>query len=986
VFSLAGTSTFTATVKAHALGSDVNLIGSLNLQASTDGVSYTTVGTFSVNLPEPLTHTYDFSVISTGSYQYARIDWEVEAGSHDDGFFDTGSWTTTVSQQYMEQLGGAPWWFEFGQPPQVNLQIVDTIPGAPYYTGPVIPGAKVQFAIKTSVPGHAIELGTLLASLGYSRVMNSGLLPDVDPNLAALGAMVQYQTTELRLPVNAVEPVTQSAPGILFSKTDDSDFDKSIYAVQFPIQTDASILGYFKFQVQPSWTLFDPDWVNETNMTGMYFGLEHGSFNTACYFFLRNDVTGGSAIIGGPLPAFDAARPGQQELTGFKWSTLPEGTDVEVWIYFNTLGYPPPFGDPYVPVVEIWTQRSGVDAEPIVQAIFAVGDLGQFDPLSADFPNVRAGPSGFATMYFGNAGRTGDLLQLDDWTFFPDYRVLVNAGQAMPTADLFVEPDCLVSYAATDKVFPDGEIPAAWFPMPDSGFLRPNVDFYYQPSNSITPYALEMTNVLQLGSGYYKTEPRLQNGDEGAMIESFFYGNETVRAVDSFGAGISIEDGSKMYRALLIQTPTTYTVGLLSSFSDQSINGYFYPVEDGQPLAIDWTTPHLVRLCLDKLREKVSIFIDEVLVLEVSTSAVFPPSNVDFGRMSFGFLYPNLLSTGTANFVSVNYSPRYKAYEVSDVLLPQNVSWMSWDLEKNDSGGTDLFNNDQLSGIVSFTHGSPNVTGTDTSFNTQVVAGQYVKLASDPDTDYALVETVVSNTQLTLAANYGGTTSAGTGLLTDPDFIVITKAQYGAINTYNFYSREDDFGEDKGFYVDFGLEIFNYTDASGRAFAPSIWTGVALTVYLGNKILQLAFVDGGTNGRFMGIIPGSGTVNDIIDQTPLGQAFSAQVNWTDETVYRIVLKGFNSIEVWAATTVQQPLITIPWQNDVDGFDLPLNSTPPAIQFGHFDYQSSSSSGWAYIRYGIGDGYELAMDQQFPNGIQPYAFSGKVFERITFDQS
>jgi hypothetical protein len=112
VFSLTGTATFAAQLTAHALGGDVNLIGTLNLQASPDGISYVTVASNSVNIPAPLTHTYSFGPVATGLYQYARIDWEVEAGPHNDGFFDTGTWTVTIAVQQMELLGGAPWWIE----------------------------------------------------------------------------------------------------------------------------------------------------------------------------------------------------------------------------------------------------------------------------------------------------------------------------------------------------------------------------------------------------------------------------------------------------------------------------------------------------------------------------------------------------------------------------------------------------------------------------------------------------------------------------------------------------------------------------------------------------------------------------------------------------------------------------------------------------------------------------------------------------------
>jgi hypothetical protein len=868
----------------------------------------------------------------------------------------------------------------------MSLRLVDTAPGV--NNSPITPGKVIRYGLKTSDSGHAVELGTLQTTLGFSSVMNSGFVPDQDANLANLGAVVQFQTTELRNPVAGEVAVTQSAPGILFTKSDNSANDKCVYAVTFPVGQDAGVLGYFKFKVHPGWATFSPDWLNLTSMTGMYFGLEHGSYNTACYFFLRNAVAGGSAVIGGPLQAFNTSRPGQAELSAFQWSTLADGTDVEVWIYFNPVGYPPPFSDPYVPVVEIWTRRAGVDAQPVSQTIIPTGSLGTFQPLSdTSFSNVRAGFSNQVTLYFGNTGQTGDLLQLDDWALFPDYRMCVQSGAAMPSCDLNATPDCLVSYQASDNVFPDSESPVLWFPIGDFGFLRPSVGFFFQADNIVTPYALTIQKATTAGYGFYKSEPRLENGVEGAMIESFLYGTETTHAVDSFGAGISIEDGTHAFQALLIQSPTVTTIGILKTTSDQSIAGYYTAVDsNSNPIAIDWTTPHLVRLALDKLRQKVTLYVDEELVLEVPSTGTFPNSTINTGRMSFGFLYPGVDATGSLNVVSVNYSPRYKAYEVRDMVSPDNASWMPWTQELVGMG-TGAFNYTALSGTATFTHGSPGVVGVGTSFLTQVTVGQYVKNLADPDSDYLKVLAVVSNTQLTLTANYGGPSASGaTAVVTNPDSFVISKQTFGQVGSQLFYTRDDDFGEDKGFYIDFEAQVLLYTDSLGRGFAPSMWMGAGLNVYLGNKVLQLVFVDAGTNGRFVGVVPGSGSINDLINQTKLGQAFSSQVDWTQDTLYRVVLRGFDSIEIWDTTTLQAPLITIPWRNDTQGFDLPLNTTTPSIQFGHFDDTTSSQVAWSYVRYGIGDGYSVSTDAQLPQGLQPYLFGGKVFTRITFDES
>ena len=888
----------------------------------------------------------------------------------------------------------------------MGLRLVDTAPGV--NPAPLIPGAPVQFALKTTDAGVAVELGTLQTSIGYSRVMNSGFLPDLDLNLSELGAVVQYETTELRNPVTGSVPVTQSAPGILFSKGDNSDNDKCVYAVQFPIEQDASCLAYFKFKVHPAWTLFSPDWLHLSSMTGMYFGLEHGSFNTACYFFLRNAVSGGSAVVGGPLQAYNTTRPGQTEISSFQWSTLPDSTDVEVWIVFNTVGYGSPFSPAYVPVVEIWTKRAGVDTAPVVQEIIPVSSFGQFQPLSdLSFTNVRAAPTNLATVYFGNAGRTGDLLQLDDWAFFPDYRVCVVKGDALSGAEMTVLPDAPITYKASDNLLPTQEAPAAWFPIADTGFLLPAVSFFYQPNNNLTPYAITLQKNNAAPSGFFKQEPRLENvaetpgGAEGGMIEGFLYATETLVASDTFGAGLTIEDGTHIYGAFLLQTSTETTIGILKTYADETLSSYYYPPESGgytfiplaAPLAIDWTSPHLVRLALDKLRQKVTLYVDEELVLEVPSTGTFPASLVSYGRMGFGFVYnQSTPSLGTLNVMEMTYAPRYKAYEVRDHLPPQSVTAMPWTLELNDLNGSGAFDAFILQGTTTFTHGGSVITGTSTIFTQQVKAGQVIKQATDPDSDYAVVLSVDSDTHITLSGTYAGASGSGvTAVTTDYASIVLTKTQFNTLSTYAYYTRNDAFGEDKGFYVDFGVQVELYTDITGKIYAPNTWAGSGLYINLGNKQLQLVFVSATSGGNYLGVVPGSGNLSDIIEQTPLGVAFSAPVNWTQPIICRVVVRAFESIQVWASTnvaplSVQEPLITIPWDRAVAGFDLPVFASAPSIQFGHFDSLTSSTTAWTFIRYGIGDGYEVAVSELFPNGLQPYLFGGKVLVQTIFDES
>jgi hypothetical protein len=72
-----------------------------------------------------------------------------------------------------------------------------------------------------------------------------------------------------------------------------------------------------------------------------------------------------------------------------------------------------------------------------------------------------------------------------------------------------------------------------------------------------------------------------------------------------------------------------------------------------------------------------------------------------------------------------------------------------------------------LTGTLNFTVNSVNVTGVGTSFITQVKAGQFIKKTADGNTLFVEVDSVQSNTQLTLVSNYLGTTGTSTAVISN---------------------------------------------------------------------------------------------------------------------------------------------------------------------------------------------------------------------------
>lgn len=801
-------------------------------------------------------------------------------------------------------------------PDTSNLQLVNTAPNkstdpiVPGLTSRIKPGEPVQMSLRSL--NSSIEPGSLRVLFGLTHLEHEGFLPENDPNLAILKANIQLQTSEHRLPITGTVPRSLSAGSLLFTKGSSSDNELGIYEIKFPIQNKASILGYFKFRTKTSWQLFNPDWCNLSSMTGMYFGLEHGSFNTAGYAFLRSPSFGhGSLVVGGPLQVYGNARPGQTEYTGFDWRAQPDNTVVEVWIYFNAIGYPPPFSPAYLPVLEVWTKIAGVDEVPVVRAQIPVGGLGTFQVPTSNFSNYRFGPSDYATLYFGNVGRNADVLQIDDWALFPDFEMVVSEGEARPTGSILRLPDTPTQFLASDALDPRALSPGRWFNIADAGFFNPSPSFLFQPGKKAIPQSLRLAKIAGAAGGFERIEPRLETLADGCTIEAFMSGDQTSRVADSFGAGICIEDGTKTYRAVMLQTETVTTIGISSSVTPD-FEDYYVPLgSDGFPLPIDWSSLKLVRLIVDRLRSKVALVVDEVRVLEIPISHAFPPSFSASGRMSFGHLM-SLGSAGTMDVSRLTYTNRYKAWEIIDQVIP----------------------------------------GTTPA--------------------YVLQASGTGSTALDAAAPHATAAS-------------IAKTAFGSDGSYRYYQLYDDFSEVKGAQVDFEARVVSYTDGTSSPFSSLSWTGAGVTLFLGNKKLHLGFFDAGTSGRVLGVIPGSGTVEDIVNQTVLGRKFSTPVDWTQDLLYRLVIRGYNSIEVWVDSVAQDPVIVIPWRNDEEGFDLPVDFTSPSIAFGHFDGVSSSVTAWKAVRHSISNGYDMAVAEVFKDGAPLSAFGGRSFVSVSFDE-
>lgn len=772
-----------------------------------------------------------------------------------------------------------------------------------------------------------VPLAQTLIEMGLTNVSHHSILPENDTELQDIEAEVVLETSERRRPIDGVTSRSIVSNNLVFTKNNMLDGEQGIYEVKMPIKQGASCLAYFKFRTKTAWALSNVDWMTLSNMTGMYFGLEHGTYNTALYAFLRDNTGNGSLVLGGPLQAYNSARPGQVDVVagvphaitpGFEWKAIADNSVAEIYIFFNSAGYEtaPTAGVPLnVPIVEVWTKLPA-DLAPVVQAYIPVGTLGTFPSslLPVPFTNSRPGVSETATIFFGNIARTGgtDILQLDDWAFFPDFRLAVYEGHERPNHNLLAQPDAPVEYRASSNKTPFELIPSRWFP--DSTGVPPAPSLVYQPGRRQQAAHVLLPKTIPGVSGIHRTEPRFEQLSDGIMVEAFISGEVVSPVGDGTGMGFAVEDGSKLYQVMMVGNPLRkfYAIAKdLLNLNDATL-GYHVPATDQ-----DFTSMKLVRLVIDRRRPagigggKAQLYVDEELTLTTDLSAdTFPASSSPTGLVRLGQLGLNA-ATSKIKLAFLSYLSRYLAWEGVDNLLPDDAGI---------NAGV-LFTLDQSGG--------------------------------------------------------------GSQVMTDGT-VVIDKSGLGGI-TKNTFVRDQSFGEVDGMQIDFKVQVETYADAGGAQFAQNSPTGVTLAIYLGTKKVEVGFYDCGAHGRMVALLPSTGDVNDIINQTTAGRAVSTPIDWTEMTQFRLVVKGHDRLELIVGAKTNPPSITLPWRNDTDGFDLPASVSTPRIVFGHSFADTTSKSKWAFLRWGLSNGFDIAVQQEYPDGYPKYLFGGRALIKSVFDE-
>lgn len=754
------------------------------------------------------------------------------------------------------------------------LQLVNTAPGS--LPGDHAPGRAVHLGMRSTAA--SVVPGSIQVDLSLTSIQHSPTLPP-DEN-TSLGAVVVLEAVERQRPEGAEATVSIGSGELQIAKASNDETEKSVFEIWTQIREDASLLAHFTFRLDPSgWVRFSPSWTQKTDIVAPFMGVEHGTFNTAVYLYLRDNGAGGSLVIAGPLAEAGEERQGLTEVS-YAWTAAPDGTVRQLWVFFDASSR----------TVEIW---SGEEGEPptTLLATKTIASLGTFPSNPSTVANTRDGASDEGRLFLGNAGRSGDVVIFPDWAFFPDFRKAVVDGQATANHELVLRPDSPLIYDPAGGVLPTESVPGPWEFDDNAGA---EMELHYAPGNPYEAEAVKISKGAYGRSRLQRDEPRIGALDSGFMVELRMKADLEPLDGGETGIGVRVFDGVREF-----------------AFYIYSAGGQSWISFPGSSVEADIQDYVVARFTVDRLRSKVNLYVSGVL----KASAALTDFSAFAGdpNLSVGFIY-DTLREGDFYLRALKYLTRYFAWEgtVED--------------------GTD--------GLVP------------------------------------------SDGSLPAAARFT-LSSSGTGSsIIDAGTLVLDKTEYVSELSKRYYTKAGDFSEIGGAWVEFSLKVDSYTGGTGAPEA-NLALGAGLALSLGNKRVEVGLFDCGTGGRKIGIIPGSGTVDDIIDGTALGLRFSAVADWGSEVKCRLELIGRDKITLYIDDVAA---ITIPWRNDVDGFDLPTEVATAAISFGHFTGTTSSKVRWRFVRWGMSNGFDATVKQNYPDGHPDYLFGGRVYLVSEFDEA
>lgn len=180
-----------------------------------------------------------------------------------------------------------------------------------------------------------------------------------------------------------------------------------------------------------------------------------------------------------------------------------------------------------------------------------------------------------------------------------------------------------------------------------------------------------------------------------------------------------------------------------------------------------------------------------------------------------------------------------------------------------------------------------------------------------------------------------------------------------------------------------------YVEASVAVDSTSPFVDAGILIDTEFVRVYLSFFNCGLHGLKVGVLPGSGAADDIINQTELGRKFSVSHDWTVMSTYRLLVRPYKSIDLYINNFKGLPILSIPWRNNYEGFDLPQSdSFGASLAFGHIDSMgegaSSSITYWKNFRWGESRGMDVSVSVD-PKTLGANTFGGTLLVFNSFDE-
>jgi hypothetical protein len=759
----------------------------------------------------------------------------------------------------------------------------------------------------------------LYAELGYTNFVGQTFTdPRQDTDLLRR-ATVSYRAPE-RVDSGAEKIVDVSNPGFPRICNILANGDAQAAGV-FEISTHIEnyylpVMSSVTFRLSDSWLTGGetPYWASTTGVLPIYAGLEFGIKDTGIFAYLRDDGADGSMVVGGPFRGQRAPRANQMELPLAKWKECAFNNGLYT-IFFAI--------DPETLLAKVWKQAVwGVDNEIGDTAPVQIGPPIPIDSLGTFPPDTARGRTGATEQlvsYFGNGSSTRSV-SIVDFAIYRFFSPAVIFGIPYNRHSVRQSPDLPLVYRSSDGVLPTGATLGRWLP---GGATAPDTKFWFQPGRKTSPLYTEITKVGTGTSYITREETRLSRAADfhlrGFSVETWMGGDATTGYSDK-GFGFQVTDGTYRYRVTALDVDGTPTYGIERTGSTPSdAITYFIP----RVGAADVTAPTYAGTPVKEL----------------------PYTGLRLIRMTY-----NRDTEEMSLFVEDPDEPV--------LIVPRSVSVAFPYPESTDPGS------------ITIGHFLGEVSSSALNLDASSILPDYAsweKRFGTPD-DVEAPYTFIAEGQ----GRYTAPNSEGSSLVWDnytgtyvPETPPTTP--HHPIGAVHIWRRNDEFVYYRGFQVDFKAVITS-------PVTPNSWTGVGVTVFMGNeespssyfKKVHVGFFDCGISGRKVGVVT-SDNMEDIIKQTYRGRRYSATWDWgrsdTEQRNLRLLYRPFMSIEVWDSTLLKgAPLITIPWSEFVAETDVDNND--PGIAFGIFNSGPDTLvvSEWDYVRWGIAAGEEISIAQ------------------------